>query len=147
MEILKFIENYIFDWVCNLNSGNQCSQITFVSLPQTAKVRLGFITWPNLGLGRLRMRNAYRINLLGVRHIEGGTRACDHNRASVLIAAVDGMLCTYICTRTTQGRCPHSMPLYSVLGWRVISIRTTFWREFLVNLLKINNSNRPGKLW
>ena len=22
-----------------------------------------------------------------------------------------------------------------------------FWREFLVNLLKINNSNRPGKLW
>ena len=28
----------------------------------------------------------------------------------------------------------------------VVSIWTTFWREFSVNLLKINNSNRPGKL-
>ena len=27
------------------------------------------------------------------------------------------------------------------------SFGTTFWREFPVNLLKINNSNRPGKLW
>ena len=29
----------------------------------------------------------------------------------------------------------------------VVSIWTTFWREFSVNLLKINNSNRLGKLW
>ena len=32
-------------------------------------------------------------------------------------------------------------------SYDVTSHRTTFWREFFVNLLKINNSNHPGKLW
>ena len=134
-------------------------KFALVRLPQRANVGLGFITWPNLGLDRLRMRNTFRMDLLCVRHKEhkeGGTHLsthvcdpllwCDWLRA--FIAVVDGMP-LYICMCTTQRRC-HTLVLSwcnGVTSHVVLSIRTSFWREFLINLLKINNSNRPGKLW
>ena len=107
-------------------------------------VRLGFITWPLLGLDRLRMRNAHRVYLLDC-VVKKNTRPLVGRTYYIAVVAAVVRMCDWLC-HEERGVCfPYSwwctyLRATQILR-KLISDVTKFWANH-----RPENSNKPTKL-